>query len=375
MAKFLRLSLALLLFLTVAGSAAFFVLRRERVLQAEKSFERTPHAALYGEPRAGGLVECTLCPNRCVLDDGQYGRCRARKNIGGKLFSMVYGKIAAEHVDPIEKKPFFHVLPGTRAYSIATPGCNMRCLFCQNWEISQSFPDTVATEEISPEEAVERAARSGASSIAFTYSEPVIAYEYVLETARLAKARGLKTLMVSSGYIEAEPLRALLPFIDAYKVDLKAFRQEFYDRLTGGSLAPVLETLKTIRQSGTWLEIVTLLIPGQNDSEEEIRELARWIFENLGPDVPLHFSRFHPQFRLKNLPPTPVETVKRAREIALAEGLHYVYVGNISFPDGETTFCPGSKEKAIERLSYFVTANHLKEGQCPDGEKIPGLWK
>lgn len=333
------------------------------------------HEASWYEKLANKLVHCTLCPNACRIPDGKIGRCRVRKNIGGRLYTLAYGQLAAVHVDPVEKKPFYHVLPGSKAFSLATPGCNMRCLFCQNWEISQSFPWEIKTIPTSPEQVVEAALRSGAQSIAFTYSEPTIFYEYMLAIAKLAKARGLKTLVVSNGYINPEPLKELLPFIDAYKVDFKAFNPEFYTRLTGGSRDPVLQAMKIIRESGTWLEVVTLLVTGQNDSEEEVRQLARWIRENLGPDVPLHFSRFHPQHKLANLPPTPVETIIRARNIALEEGLNFVYTGNLPYAPGDSTRSPETGEVVIERKGWFVVRNDLVNGVTPAGEKIPGVWE
>ncbi len=374
--------LAALLFLVlVLGGAGFLLFSRERAPAVRRSASKAPpaavtaHPAMYYEKQAGGLVLCKLCPNACRLVDGQIGICRARKNIGGELYSLVYGKVAALHVDPIEKKPFFHVLPGTRAFSLATPGCNMWCLFCQNWEISQDFPWEVRTTDMTPEEVVEGALRNGCRSIAFTYTEPIIFYEYMLDIAKLARARGLKTVVVSDGYINQEPLKELLKSVDAYKVDFKAFNPRFYQEVTGGSLEPVLETMKTIKQQGVWLEVVNLLIPGKNDSEEEVRSLARWVKENLGEDVPVHFSRFYPMHKLANLPPTPVETVIRAREIARSEGLRYAYTGNVPYSPGETTYCPGSGEVAIERRGHFVVSNNLQDGRCPDGEEIPGIWK
>jgi pyruvate formate lyase activating enzyme len=373
----IRKLLALLFLVAVVGASVFLVYTREQTAAVETASISTNglHRALWYEKRVGDIVECKLCPNACKLSDGQVGLCRARKNIGGELYSLVYGKIASAHVDPIEKKPFFHVLPGTMAFSIATPGCNMRCLFCQNWEISQAFPWGIQTTDRTPEEIVEAAVRSGSRSIAFTYSEPTIFYEYMLDVAKLARARGLKVVVVSNGYINQEPLKELLKVVDAYKVDFKAFNRKFYDELTGGSLPPVLETMKTIRQQGVWLEIVTLLVPGKNDSEEEIRGLARWIRENLGDEVPLHFSRFQPQHKLLNLPPTPVETVLRARQIAMEEGLKFVYTGNIANPQGESTWCPKSGVIAIERRGYFVVKNNIADGKGPGGEAIPGVWK
>ncbi len=369
--------MAFLFLAAVVGAALLLVLSRERTAAAEAAVLSTNglHRAMWYEKRPGEIVHCKLCPNACKLSDGQIGICRARKNVGGELYSLVYGRIASAHVDPIEKKPFFHVLPGTMAFSIATPGCNMRCLFCQNWEISQAFPWEIRTAETSPEQVVEAALASGSRSIAFTYSEPTIFYEYMLDIAKLARPRGLKVVVVSNGFINQEPLKELLPYIDAYKVDFKAFNKKFYEELTGGELAPVLETMKTIRSRGVWLEIVTLLVPGRNDSEEEIRGLARWIRQNLGDEVPLHFSRFHPQHKLRNLPPTPVETVLRARKIAMEEGLKYVYTGNVADPQGESTWCPKSGEIAIERRGYFVVRNNMVDGKGPGGEAIPGVWE
>lgn len=375
---------AFLFLLAAVGSAAWIVVSRERAARAEVAGEPPSapavaggglHEARWYEPLAGGLVHCQLCPNSCRLPEGKIGLCRARKNVGGKLQSLVYGQIASVHVDPIEKKPFYHVLPGSRAFSLATPGCNMRCLFCQNWEISQAFPWEVRTVAATPEEVVAEALRSGAPAIAFTYNEPTIFYEYMLDIAKLAKAKGLKTLVISNGYICPGPLKELLPFIDAYKVDFKAFDPKFYAEMTGGSRDPVLQTMKIIRASGVWLEVVTLLVTGKNDDEEQIRQLARWVKENLGDDVPLHFSRFQPMHKLANLPPTPVETVVRARAIAIEEGLKYVYCGNIPLTVGDSTRAPKTGQIVIERQGYFVVRNELVDGVAPDGEKIPGVWR
>jgi len=331
--------------------------------------------AMFYEKLSGGYVRCNLCPRHCILANKQIGYCRARENIGGKLYSLTYGKIAALHLDPVEKKPFFHVLPGSKIFSIATTGCNLRCLYCQNWDIAQVFPWKVRTINMTPSEVVQKALKSGAQGIAFTYNEPIVFYEYMLDIAKEAKKAGLKTLVVSAGYIEKEPLKELLKYITAFKVDLKGFNEKFYREVIGGKLQPVLETLKTIKESGTWLEIVYLIIPGKNDNEKEIREMARWIKENLGPDVPLHFSRFYPMYKLKNLPPTPIEAVKKLRKIATEEGLHFVYTGNIPDIEGQTTFCPKSKKPVIIRNGFLVVKNDLKDGECPDGEKIPGIWK
>ncbi|MBF0569340.1 MAG: AmmeMemoRadiSam system radical SAM enzyme [Candidatus Omnitrophica bacterium] len=360
------------LFLALIAVSVFYVISHR---ESEANPPKGAHPASYTEALWGKMVRCRLCPNRCILSPGQFGACKARKNFNGRIYSLVYGKIAAAHTDPIEKKPFFHVLPGEKAFSIATTGCNLHCLFCQNWEISQVFPTEAPTQDASPEEVVRLAVASGAKAIAFTYTEPVIFFEYLIDIAKLAKKAGLKTLVVSNGYIEPEPLKEMLQYVDAYKVDFKAFDEKFYEKLTNGHLQPVLNTMKTIRESGVWLEIVTLLVPGENDGADKIRALARWIKENLGDEVPLHFSRFFPLYKLQNLPPAPEETVIRARKIAMEAGLKFVYTGNIADPDGEITFCPGSGEKIIIRQGMFTTFNGLRNGACSDGTKVPGVWK
>ena len=365
---------AILFLIIIVGLAGYLIYGREKGAKQANNVEIL-YKAKYFEKLSGNIVRCGLCPNRCILSEGQIGLCKARKNINGELYSLNYGNVAAQHIDPIEKKPFFHFLPGAKAYSISTTGCNMRCSFCQNWDISQVFPWEVKTTKMTPEQVIDDALQSGSEVIAFTYNEPIVYYEYVYDVAKLAKEKGLKTVIVSNGYINPEPLKELLPYIDAYKVDLKAFKEEFYSKFTGGHLAPVLETIKTIKNSGVWLEIVNLLIPGENDSDEEIREMAKWIKENVGDDVPLHFSAFHPEYKLQNLPSTPSETIIKARQIAMEEGLKFVYTGNVVYPEGESTYCPNSKEIAIGRRGYMIYENNLADGKCSDGEQIPGIWK
>jgi len=309
------------------------------------------------------------------LSPGQRGTCGVRQNIDGQLYTLVYGKAASIHLDPIEKKPFFHVLPGSKAYSIATAGCNLQCLFCQNWQISQVLPEDILAQNLSPAEVVEKALASGAQSIAYTYSEPMVFYEYMLETAKIAHQKGLKNVVVSAGYINPDPLKELCQHVDAIKIDLKAFKQSFYDKMTGGQLEPVLRNLQIIKEEGVWLEIVNLLIPGENDSPEEIKEMAQWIKDNLGEEVPLHFTRFYPMYKLQNLPPTPEETLKKARETALGVGLKYVYTGNIGDIATGSTYCPESDTLAIQRQGHFVLENNLQAGHCPSGEEIPGVWE
>jgi len=365
---------AILFLIFIVSLAGFFIYR------SEKGSKETPenfYPARFYETLGNKVVRCGLCPNRCVLSPGQIGFCKARKNIDGKLYSMVYGKIASQHLDPVEKKPLFHFLPGTLIYSIATTGCNLQCKFCQNWQISQVFPWEVETKKMTPEEVVEEAIKSGAKSIAFTYNEPTVYYEYMYDIAKLAKERGLKTAVISSGYINPEPLKELLPYIDAYKIDFKGFNNKFYQKMTvAGKVEPVMEAMKIIKESGVWLEIVNLVIPGENDSEEDLKNLILWIRDNLGTDVPLHFTRFHPDYKLLNIPPTPIETLKRARKMAIDLGLKYVYIGNVDDIEGSTTYCPESKEPAIVRKGFFVLQNNLDEkGQCKSGEKIPGIWE
>jgi pyruvate formate lyase activating enzyme len=361
---------AILFIVIILGLVGYLIFSREKTANPQALYQ-----AKYYEKLSGKMVQCGLCPNRCILSQGQIGLCKARKNIDGELYSLNYGNVAAQHIDPIEKKPFFHFLPGSKAYSISTTGCNMRCSFCQNWDISQVFPWEIETKKMTPAEVVADALKNKSEVIAFTYNEPVVYYEYIYDIAKLAREEGLKTVIVSNGYINPEPLKALLPYIDAYKVDLKAFKEEFYQKFTGGHLVPVLEAIKIIKESGTWLEIVNLLVPGENDSEEEIKEMAKWIKDNVGDDAPLHFSAFHPEYKLQNLPPTPAETIIKAREIATAQGLKFVYTGNIIYPQGESTYCPNSKTLAVARQGYMIMKNNLVDGKCPDGEIIPGVWK
>ncbi|MDD8025085.1 MAG: AmmeMemoRadiSam system radical SAM enzyme [Acidobacteriota bacterium] len=331
--------------------------------------------ARYYKKLPGREVLCGLCPRACLVADKERGFCGVRQNIGGTYYSLVYGKVCALNVDPIEKKPFFHVLPKTDALSLATAGCNFHCKFCQNWEISQSRPEQVEATDLSPRAAAEAALRHGCPSIAFTYSEPTVFYEYMSDTAAEARKRGLKSVVVSNGHINPEPLRALTEKVDAIKIDLKAFRPEFYRTYVRGELDPVLESIRIVRQSGVWLEIVYLVIPTLNDGEAEIRDMSRWMAGEIGPDVPVHFSRFQPMYLLKNLPPTPVATLEAARRTALAEGLRYVYVGNVPGHEGENTYCPKCRTAVIERSGFEIRANRLKGGACPNCRTpIPGLW-
>ncbi len=332
--------------------------------------------ALFYQSLEDGSVQCELCPNRCLLAKNQVGRCRVRQNIDGKLYSLVYGKPITIHLDPIEKKPFYHFLPGEKTFSLATVGCNLRCKYCQNFDISQRNPSDVKTMDYTPKEIVDEAIKTEAKIISFTYNEPTVFYEYMLDIAKLAKEKGIKTTIISSGYINRQPLEKLLPYIDAIKIDLKGFNEKFYQEIVGGRLEPVLETLKFLGKQKVHLEIVTLLVPGLNDSEKEIKEMSLLIKENLGTEIPLHFNRFTPMYLLENLPPTPEETVKKARQIALSVGLKYVYTGNIIDEEGSTTFCPDNKEPLIKRKGFFVELNKINKEGIGEGckTKIYGVW-
>jgi len=320
-------------------------------------------------------VECRLCPRNCRLGDKERGYCGARENMDGTYYTLVYGKACSLNADPIEKKPFFHFLPGTSALSIATAGCNVNCKFCQNWEISQVRPEQVRSIDLPPEEVVNLARRYNCPSIAYTYSEPVIFYEYMMDTAQAGRKQGLRSVVVTGGHINPEPLADLVKAVDAIKVDLKAFSQEFYTEQVRGTLQPVLEAIKAIHNSRAWLEIVYLVIPTLNDDQAEIRRMCRWILKEIGPDVPLHFSRFHPMYLLKNLPPTPLSTLEKARAAALQEGLHYVYIGNVPGHEAENTYCPNCKNLIIQRVGYDVQKIELSSGRCRFcRQTIPGIW-
>jgi pyruvate formate lyase activating enzyme len=299
-----------------------------------------------------------------------------RINKAGKLYTLGYGNPVAIHIDPIEKKPFFHVSPGEAVFSLAVAGCNMRCLFCQNWQISQSKPDETQNYSFSPEDLVKEAAKNKCKFIAYTYTEPTVFYEYMLDICKEARKKGIKNTMHSCGYINSEPLKELLPYMDAVNIDLKGFSEEFYAKIgLMARLEPVLDTLKTIKQQGVWLEITNLLIPGFNDQPEKIKEMCVWIKDNLGADVPLHFSRFMPAFKLENLPPTPVEKLKEAYDIAKAVGLNYVYIGNVPGCPEESTYCPRCGKVVIKRQGYQIQENNIIKGKCKFcGYEIAGKW-
>lgn len=325
-------------------------------------------------PHTGTYVQCNLCPHRCIIADGERGTCRVRENRGGRLYSMVFGNPCAVHIDPIEKKPFYHYLPTIQTLSLATAGCNLRCLYCQNWSISQVPPEQTQNMELPPEKVIYHAQQYKTPVIAYTYSEPIVFYEYMLGTARLAREAGLRNVVVSAGFINPDPLQELCGLVDAIKIDLKGYDEGFYREVCQAELGPVLEAIRVIYKSGTHLEIVNLVVPTLNDSLEQLRALAHWVAHDLSPDIPLHFSRFQPQYKLTNLPPTPVERLEQAREVAMEEGVRFAYIGNVPGHPGNNTYCPACGQLVIGRQGFAVTEYNLQSGMCACGETIPGVW-
>jgi len=320
-----------------------------------------------------GRILCTLCPRFCRMGEGQAGFCYIRKNIGGKLYSLGYGTSTGFAIDPIEKKPLNHFLPGSKILSFGTAGCNLGCRFCQNWNISKAKLDEAQSLQATPEEVVELAVRHRVPSLAFTYNDPVIWGEFVIDISRIARERGLNSVMVTAGYITPEARREVYRYIDAANVDLKAFTERFYHKLTFSHLEPVLDTLRWLKhETDVWLEITNLMIPGENDDPDETKRLCQWIVENLGDAVPLHFTAFHPDFKLMDKPKTPVSTLKRARAIALSAGLKYCYIGNVFDEEGQTTFCPACRRVLIRRAWHDILEYNLKRNHCPCGAEIPG---
>ncbi len=341
-------------------------------------------ATKYWQPLKDGRVQCDLCPRHCKLHEGQRGFCFVRMNQGGQIVLTTYGRSSGFCIDPIEKKPLHHFLPGTAVLSFGTAGCNLGCRFCQNWDISKSREMDTLADGAAPETIARAAEALGCRSVAFTYNDPVIFHEYAIDVARACHARGLRTVAVTAGYVCPEPRAEFYAHMDAANVDLKAFSERFYRKICAGALAPVLDTLRYIyHETSTWLEITTLLIPGENDSDAELHALTEWIVTHLGPDVPLHFTAFHPDWKMRDRPPTPPATLRRARAIALKNGLRYVYVGNILDPEGQSTYCHTCGRLLIGRAGYRITAWHLDaQGRCPDCgtpcagvfEAQPGHW-
>jgi len=337
----------------------------KKYIREARYYEKLPHKK----------IRCKLCPRECVIDDRERGYCGVRENREGVYYTLVYARPCTYHVDPIEKKPLYHFHPGSLSFSIATAGCNLNCKFCQNWQISQVRPEEVSSYYLPPQKLAEMAGDSDCVSIAYTYSEPTVFYEYMFDSAIAGHMRNVKSVVITAGYISEEPLVELCKNVDGIKVDLKAYSESFYKDLVAGELQPVLDSLVTIRKMNVWLEIVYLVLPTLNDDEKELRDLARWIKEDLGPDVPIHFTRFYPQYRLKNLPPTPIRTLERAKEIADAEGLHYVYIGNMPGHAAENTYCPKCGRLVIHRIGYRIRKIDLNNGRCAGcGTIIPGVW-
>jgi pyruvate formate lyase activating enzyme len=321
-------------------------------------------------------VKCQICPNNCILKEGLDSICRTHVVKDGKLYSIAYGNPCSVHTDPIEKKPLFHYLPATSSFSIATAGCNFACLNCQNWEISQASPKDTRNVELFPEKVVKGAIRDGCKSIAYTYSEPIAWYEYMFDTAKLARASGIKNLLISNGYINEKPLRDLAKYIDAANINLKSFSEETYAKLNGGALQPILNTLKILKAEGVWLEITNLIVPGWTDDLAMIKEMCDWLVANGFADNPLHFSRFHPLYKLTSLPYTPLDILEKARNLALKTGIRYVYIGNVPGTTAENTFCPSCKKIVIERRGFAILNNNLKNGACKFcNSKIAGVWE
>ena len=362
-------------FLALAGAGAAACCLRGNVFAAGAPAGELHEASFY-EPLAGGRIRCTLCPRGCVVPEGGRGYCRVRENRGGKYYSLVYGRPCALNLDPIEKKPFFHVYPGSKSFSLATVGCNICCKFCQNWDISQASPEDVTPAYKSPEEIAVSARKSGARTMAFTYTEPVVFAEYVRDCAAAGKKEGVESVMVSNGFITGDALKSMLPVLKAVKIDLKSFSQEFYADVCGGQLQPVLDTLKRLAGAGVWFEIVVLLVPSMNDGADEIKKMSGWVVKELGRDVPVHFSRFHPQYKMRNIAQTPLETLQRARRLAMEAGLKFVYIGNVPGEEGQHTLCPACKSVLIRRYQYSILENNIAGGLCKSCKaKIPGVWE
>ncbi len=331
--------------------------------------------ALYWKPLNDRDVKCLLCPRECIVEDGSRGFCGARENNGGIYYTLTYGNPCAVHIDPIEKKPFFHVLPGTFAFSIATAGCNLRCKFCQNWRISQTTVEETYNYDLSPKEVASLSKRYGCMTVTSTYTEPTVFFEYSLSIAKNARKLGLLYTCHSNGFINEKPLIELSKYLNAACIDLKGFSDSFYKNMSDAWLSPVLRTLENLKKEGVWVEIVNLVIPTKNDDEKLIKDMCRWIKENLGRDTPLHFTRFYPMYKLLSLPPTPVKTLEKARSIALSEGLRFVYIGNVPGHPGENTYCPNCGMILIKRRGFLIEKNVISNGRCPKcGEEIPGIW-
>jgi len=340
---------------------------------------RRAHTSLYEveyyKKLHGNVVECNTCPHKCNLQPGGVGRCRSKQNIGGKHYLKSYGRICVLNLDPIEKNPLYHVYPGARMMSIAAGGCNLRCLYCQNWEFSQKSPEQVAKLQLQPSLAAQKARQKTCKGLTYTYTDPVAYYEYAKNTAAKVKSAGLINTFCTGGYIQAQPLKDLCRYATAFTITLKAFSEAKYKELAQISMGPVLESMKTVKAEGVWLEIVSLIVPDYNDDVADVRKYAKWISRELGPDVPWHFSRFVPKYRMRTRPPTPLKTLEACRDAALDAGLHYVYITNVSPHEGNHTYCPSCGKPIVERLGFTVLKKRIVAGRCLYCRtKIPGVW-
>ncbi|KYK26550.1 radical SAM protein [Euryarchaeota archaeon SM23-78] len=329
----------------------------------------------YHYTSLGANVQCNVCPNQCFLEYNARSVCRVKVNKQGKLYTLAYGNPCAVHIDPIEKKPLYHFLPSTTAFSIATAGCTFRCLNCQNWQISQAKPEETKNYDLMPEQVVERAASSGCKSIAYTYSEPTAFYEYMYDSSKLARAQGIKNVWITNGSMNKDALLDFCQYLDGANVDLKSFDEDIYNKLNAGRLKPILETLKTLKEQGVWFEITNLIVPTWTDDYDMIKEMSEWIYKNIGPDYPVHFSRFNPMYKLTHLPPTPTTTLEKARQIALDAGIKHVYIGNVPMHSANNTYCSKCGKILIERKGYQVKQNNIESGACKFcGEEVKGVW-
>ena len=336
------------------------------------------HPARFWSRQSGNKVMCNLCPRHCTLAPGQHSNCKARMNIDGQMISLVYGKPTAIHGDPVEKGPFFHFLPGTQTLAVGTAGCNLHCKFCQNWEFTQSFPETTDNKDLSPQSLVNQVEANRVPCIIFTLNEPTQCIEYVLDTAKLARPRGIKMLCHTNGYLRSEPLAEMCQAMDAIVMDLKGFTEDYYRTMTGASLQPVLDHIGQVHASGTWLELANLVVPGHNDDPATFRKMCQWIKDSLSPDVPLFVSRFFPKYQLRRVQATSQDTLRNLRKIAYDVGLNYVYLGNMPGDPAESTYCPACGMKVLKRHGPKVTNTGLDlgTGKCAKcGCKIPGIWQ
>jgi pyruvate formate lyase activating enzyme len=375
--EFLRLGLLGFLGLAVKKSRANSInkiMTTDNIMPDPEDIWKWSKVAYY-QSELGNGVKCELCPNACVVREDRKGLCRTRIFHDGKIYTIAYGNPCSFNIDPIEKKPLFHFLPSTTAYSIATAGCTFACLNCQNWDISQKSPEETTNYDMMPAQVVENALRSKARSIAYTYSEPIAFYEYTFDTSKLARAKGIKNVLISNGYINDKPLRDLAQYLDAANINLKSFDNNIYMKLNSGTLQPILNTLKILKEKNVWFEVTNLIVPQWTDKFDMIQKMCDWLVENGFRDYPLHFNRFFPMFKLTQLPPTPVEVMEKARNMALNSGMKYVYLGNVPGHPGVNTYCPKCKKTLVERKGYTLGLFNIVNGSCKFcGEKIAGVW-